>query len=77
MVDLRACGMNFDKIRKHLRYVLKVRNRAGEPWSRASTVVLYEHGPRIMTDTAARDRLAGSDLGDPYDGVVQLEGESP
>jgi DNA invertase Pin-like site-specific DNA recombinase len=50
-VELRASGWSLDRIRQHLDYDLKVRNRVGGRWAGSRIAYLIQQGLRLMAET--------------------------
>jgi DNA invertase Pin-like site-specific DNA recombinase len=80
VVELRAAGHSFDKIRQHLSYVMKVKTRMGGDWTKGRIATLFEQGLRMMAETSFRTeaRNSTSTKGEAeYDGLIALDAESP
>jgi hypothetical protein len=79
VVELRAAGLSFDKIRQHLSYAMKVKTRLGGDWTKGRIVSLFEQGLRLMAETSQRkaaQNLTSTEGKAEYDGLMELDGES-
>jgi DNA invertase Pin-like site-specific DNA recombinase len=78
VVELRAAGLSFDRIRQHLSYVMKVKTRLGGDWTKGRIATLFEQGLRLMAETSLRteeQNLTSSKGEAEYDGLMELETE--
>jgi hypothetical protein len=79
VVELRAAGLSFDKVRQHLTYVMKVRTRTGGEWTKGRIATLFEQGLRLMAETAVgtqTQNLASINGEAEYDELIDLEDET-
>jgi DNA invertase Pin-like site-specific DNA recombinase len=80
VVELRAAGNSFDRIRQHLSYTMKVKTRMGGDWTKGRIATLFEQGLRLMAETSLRtgaQNLASTNGEAEYDGLIDLEDETP
>src|SRR5262249_56340828 len=80
VVELRAAGHSFDKIRQHLSYAMKVKTRLGGDWTKGRIATLFAQGLRLMAETSLRteaQNLASANGQAEYGGLMESEDESP
>jgi DNA invertase Pin-like site-specific DNA recombinase len=78
VVELRAAGYSFDKIRQHLSYTMKVKTRLGGDWTKGRIATLFEQGLRLMAETSLQtgaQNLTSTNGEAEYDGLMELETE--
>jgi DNA invertase Pin-like site-specific DNA recombinase len=80
VVELRAAGLSFDRIRQHLSYTMKVKTRLGGDWTKGRIATLFEQGLRLIAEASLgtqTQNLASINGEAEYDGIIDLEDETP
>jgi hypothetical protein len=78
VVELRAAGQSYDRIRQHLTYTMKVKTRMGGDWTKGRIATLFEQGLRLMAESSLRtgaQNLTVTNGEAEYDGLMELEEE--